>query len=208
MNEEDLTAEQTAGWPATPGPRRLERAHAFLKGESAPAGEDALRAMADSDTLSALLETRVHRRRAGERFVQLQRQDPEDSARYMVALANGIADEEFVGMALCSRRGQEKPYPPGRMGYTFTRLCRDPDWMGLDPTLPHCRGLIALIFESPLRPGTPDVVLAMPPELKPRNTSEGRPLPGGQAVRLAGILSWHGVLETHWIPTDRGDDEP
>ena len=188
-------------WPATPGRRRLTNAARALTPHIPPTPEPDPGYTAPSPDVEALGQyyaTQSYQHWANRTFVLQQRDHP---AQHLVlqtlrAIAHrGDTDHNF-GMALATR-----PYHPRntQLDYHFTRLHRNTDWMGFSLALPKVRGLTATIFESPLEPNTPGIVLATPdPNLSWQDDLD---FPFGQPKLLRELLRWHGATKSYWVTT-------
>ena len=94
------------------------------------------------------------------------------------------------------------PDPTGEHTHltSFSRLSRDPDWMGLDGILPKVRGLVAVVYESEWDPQLPGWVAVLSEDILRGNTyPTHHTFPGGQATWVKEVLEFHGAT-TYWVP--------
>ena len=94
------------------------------------------------------------------------------------------------------------PDPTGEHTHvsSFSRLSRDPDWMGLDGILPKVRGLVALVYESEWEPLLPGWVLVLSEDILRGSTYPTQhTFPDGQATWLKEVLEFHGATP-YWVP--------
>ena len=94
----------------------------------------------------------------------------------------------------------ETPSPRG-MIQLFTRLLRDPGWLGFCPALPRLQGASTIVMESISIPSRPGIVLASPRAEPPPGTT-GQ-FPPGEARTLRELLLWHGAVSPAWAPANR-----
>ena len=97
--------------------------------------------------------------------------------------------------------GVMRPDPTGKHTHktSFSRLSRDPDWMGHDGTLPNVRGLVALVYESERAPGLPGWVMALSEDILRGSTYPTQhTFPEGQATWLKEVLEFHGATP-YWV---------
>ena len=91
-----------------------------------------------------------------------------------------------------------KVHIPGKAAVCFTRLSRDPNWMGLDETLPHVRGCNCVILRSNKHHPDPALFIAMSPGPHsdiPREAIKPKPAANAQRDALRSILEYHGAAE-------------
>ena len=95
-----------------------------------------------------------------------------------------------------------RPDPLGETTHTvaFSRLSRNPDWMGRDAILLKVQGLVALVYESVWESHIPGVVvaLALPDPILAHGALTHVPFPEGQAAWLQEVLEFHGAL-AYWL---------
>lgn len=101
---------------------------------------------------------------------------------------------DFIGMAMLLQETRADPRDPC-MGIHFTRLHRDPQWMGLNGWMPLLRGLRLEVHGAG---GRPQMILAAPMDF-PENPGAAGCLPAGETRELAGIAAWHGAGEITWL---------
>ena len=183
-------------WPNTPGPARLIRLadHLHLHQEDDP--PEGL------DSYIERLEALNFRRRA---HTDWRHQDTSTFQKALEALtANALQGDtsNTIGLAILSQANpllRLIPWARPRNRCTISRLPRDPQWMGFDPTLTLVSGLTALVFEGQ-QPHRPSFVLVIPPGMARRHPQDPRdPFPEGQAQTLADLLRWH-QANPQWVP--------
>ena len=179
----------TMDWPGTPGRTRLRTAQI-----------DSNQDRSDAGILRAILETPLYRQWAQERMQERMDEGGGNLNRYALEeIVHRGSDPDFIGMAILIPDPDNRPATPWdpETGIRFTRLHRDPDWMGMDELLPLLRGLRLEIHDSDWAPGCPGAAFAVPQDFPMRREPAGEP-PAGEAECLAGIARWHGADEWTW----------
>ena len=85
---------------------------------------------------------------------------------------------------------------PGRSALVFTRLSRDPRWMGMDQALTNVAGCICFIVQSTQNAPHPSHLVAMSGSQQDRflkDLPHGHPTGSGQDDMLRSILEYHGA---------------
>ena len=208
--QEEGDPEWMLEWPATPGRERYRAARDIIEqcdprlanvidtsAEGPEEREKILQAIDDMRTVQELENVQDYRLWATRTFLQQAGLSPgREYLGILLQIALQGCSRTFVGMAAASTQGAA----PGNMTYGFTRLHRDPEWMGLDLLLENCGGLAVLVYQDPEQPGEPGAVVAVPPELIPRDDPAAGPMPaGGTAAVLSNIVRWHGAASCRWI---------
>ena len=184
--------EEIRDWPGTPGNRRFREAMRRVR--EGRAGEG------DAATLRKILETPEYREwaQSSVQELTLARRHGLITDCAIEEITTRGSDEDFVGLSIMTDTGGGGAAAPRdfRLNIRFTRLSRDPQWMGLDGWLPLLEGLRVEILEG-TDPGEPGAVVSVPASLPPypHGTSE---IPPGQPSRMAEIARWHGAAGCTW----------
>ena len=194
--------ETMLAWPATPPRERLDSAQEFIR-QNIPEDKDItetiqnLRASGNTGHRDAanMLEIQVNEifGRWGANLLRenLREQGAGNKENIEEQIANCGDTPETIGAGLEFTSLEDTLQ-------VFTRVLRDPDWMGFCPALPTIRGSSALILESPERPGQAGIILAGPHRNpRPGGTTQ---FPHGETQRLRSLLEWHGAMHCVWIP--------
>ena len=199
-----VSMQSMIGWTGTPSIERLTSAAVYLQmfPETKPGawtknldrlGRGA-EVIADAGALADLYRTQRYHDWA-KRVLSQQlplTPDGEEMNRLTAEITKAGESDTTIGIHL----EQGEPGRGNRMGstYLFSRIQRDPDWMGMCAALPNAKELRLAVVESKMRPGRPGMVL----NAERANTHGLRPFPQGEAQLLRDILNWHGAAECLW----------
>ena len=190
-------------WPDTPGRERLNAAQEFIQ-ENLQDDSDitqTIQALRDSGTpgendAANLLELQVNEifghwgTSLLRETIQEQGMTHKEETEEQIA---GCGDTpETIGAGILF------PSKPHTL-QVFTRVLRQPGWMGFCPVWPTVKGASVIVLESAGQPGRPGCILAGPH----RNPRPGgtNSFPRGEAQRLRAILEWHGARSCVWVPS-------
>ena len=208
MTTEEIPPEMQhamfTSWPNTPGPQRLIHLANQLQHQRGPHPTEGLNSYIER------LEAHRFRQRAHSNWKQQDTSTTWKTLEVLTAIAVQGDSTNTIGLAILTRRNTIRrlfPWPSARHRCTFSRLPRDPAWMGLDPTLALLTGLTALVIEG--QPSqTPSFVLALPPAMAQQHPQEQQePFPEGQAQTLAELLRWH-LAGPLWLPRPPDEHRP
>ena len=182
------------GWPNTPGTERVQRARDAREADlgdwvfEPEAGHGRDQALRDMELLAESRRNESFRHRAGRRFARtMTLPDGQTVRQLMASIAQDGNTQTTIGMAVMSR----DPGQDGKGVYSFTRISRDPGWMGMDPTLPSLHGLKAVVVEAQGRPGRPGTVIALPADAVGDDIPDLE-FPPGEARVLRDLIRHHG----------------
>ena len=190
-------------WPHVPSRDRLDRAEAIILRDEVLGELWRPEDLEDAQAYIERVEAERFREWAMQTFVEARRQDPD---RQILPLLEEIARRgetwQTIGLALLQAPPPEQisqeQAGEGELMVAFTRLPRDPGWMGLDPALPSLRGLLAGVYESPVG-GSPSYIVALPPAYAGDPPLEN-PIPEEYA-HMGRLLEWHGA-QPFWLPSE------
>ena len=223
MEETAPSIQEMTGWPGTPSYQRILRAERLIEemdgemmdGETIviiqmvpdPVGNDQagpgeelpgdLQAKLDARTLCEFREIEEFKQWAYEEAQEILGAGEENVLQKLTTIAARGSGPRFLGMAMAM------PPQPGedRFTYTFTKLLRDPNWVGMDNTWQLCEGLNIHMLGGRNWQGRPAVVLGVPP----RWNVQGRETdlkPDALTQTIEQVAAWHGALQTivHTFP--------
>ena len=205
-----LSAYEAHNWPHTPTPDRLLRAELEVEQQiqkGTPLGINLEPEYGTDLTMTDAWhfleqETRdIFRRWALEEAPRFMREMETSRTTLDVKdVLHGIARNAdtvmTIGIAVFG------PDPSGQNTHVmaFSRLSRDPDWMGFDGVLPKIGGLTALVHNSDWGSRLPGlvVVLPLPETFLASGILTDVPFPEGQATWLKEVLEFHGATP-YWL---------
>ena len=131
----------------------------------------------------------------------------------MIPIAVSGTDDNFIGI-LIDRQDPDKSstdVTPKDDGVTITCLYRDPEWVGLNEQLHHCRDLKVHVFGYQDAPDEAHFIIATRPNAVLDDGPETHPNPHvemNQALRDA--VMWHGALSCTFHVSDQNKpaDQP
>ena len=207
MERRTVSFSETMGWPGVPGRRRFEKAMGIIQTGDQPTP--------DSLTLLRILDTPEYQRWAAARLQERMERTGEtawgvpgtlmisDGETQLVSefgleeIAARGSDSEFLGLLMIltpkDGPGKDTSLDPNA-GIHFTRLHRDPHWMGFNGWLPLLKGLR---MELHGQDGVPGVAKAVPQDFPKQRGGEDE-MPGYEAQELAAIAGWHGASGFTW----------
>ena len=184
-------------WPGSPGAGRLFRAREIIEGRGQAwqgGGEEAQR---DARMLLRAMEAMEFTQLGTARVLELQRAEQVNRSRDLVAVAMEGTSEDFVGMIIQPEGDGDGPIP-----FIITKLQRDPEWVGVNPSLEFCRGLEVHIFVTQDDPGAVAMVAAAPDWEQGTGTTWENPGEDLEAT-IRDVVMWHGATLCVRIGTDR-----
>ena len=194
-------------WPNTPGQEILDRLQPIFHDPDNPFQYQA--AIANNphmaSHITAYLEritVQAFREEALDFYLTTRREFPELPLTEILRSAAHLGTtDSTIGIAIMTDDPgiPQASHTPGTPAVMFTRLSKDPHWMGLDSTLPYLRHLQAVVFQKEHEDTpTPGAVVALPRDVK----IEGDPttsFPSGLPTELNNLLAWHGAANRVWI---------
>ena len=203
LHEGDVVSyADMGGWPMTPGLDRFMEAVRLLENEvggDSPGPPPGERELLDLRAMREMVTTDVFEKMAASAL-----KERAGSAASPIGVAQILGWMGDTGLSIglvASLNWNQDGLNMSQI--SMSRLLRDPDWMGMSRVLPRLRGTNAVLMESRDLPGRPGMVLATTDDLDDLDDTDGNtaePL-HGEVVRLRGLLEWHGVRSSVWIPS-------
>ena len=202
-HEETPEIQEMTSWPGTPSYERLMEANRILEensglpiaviraGEKTPGEiETILRSVNDAEILLELDQVESFKQWAYEEAQETFIED-QNVIEQLAQIAMHGTCERFLGTAIAI------PPQPGesRHAYTFTKILRDPEWIGLDNTWQLCRGLNIHLFSGKNWQGRPALMLILPTNWKVQETRKSA-IQDSISQTVKQVAAWHGALQT------------
>ena len=195
-------------WPNTPGQETMDRLRPIFHDKDRPFHYEAATKTSPPD-LTPHIEAYVERltvnafqEDALQFYAELKREFPNESPIETIRQAASIGStNQTIGMGIMTDDPgipQSSPVP-GMNTIMFTRLSRDPRWMGMDSNLPYLRHLQAIVFQDTAKDTPiPHLIIAIPRDVEIEGDTTSA-FPQGIATELARLLAWHGATPRLWI---------
>ena len=194
-------------WPNTPDQKVLEKLHPLFHDPDVPFRYN--NAIATNPDMAAHIIAYVERitvhpfrQEALDFYLTTKQTFPEAPALEILRSAAHIGTSDTtIGLAIMTNDPAmpQASLEPGTTAVIFTRLSRDPQWMGMDSTLPYLRNLQAVVFQQDDKDSpTPAAIVAIPRDVEIQGDAT-RSFPPGPPADLDNLLAWHGAAPRIWV---------
>ena len=121
-----------------------------------------------------------------------------ESGTDLMSIAVRAEEEGFLGMVI-------NTWDDDSTTEVITCLYRDPEWVGLNPYLPDCKGMYVHIFTANPRSNEPDITVAVPTGTELDEFSPA-PEPMGELTQaIHDAVMWHGAAACNWHRNTPGE---
>ena len=194
--------QELAGWPATVGTRRMERARQHI--DNPAALQDDPQVAQDAEMLYLAIAVGLYpiTINTGPETVPV---DPLEGLRALIELVREVETEHAFGGLILDTDSENPEFLEAR--HIFV-LLRHPEWMGASAYLPSLKDKQMTVFESAALKNRPGLFLATPVDCIDPHPGEAR-FPEGEPELLKTVALWHAAASCHWVPNHgrSGGDE-
>ena len=194
-------------WPNTPGQEVLDKLQPIFHDPDNPFQYH--NAIANTPHMAShiiayfeRITVQAFRQEALDFYLATKQEFPEAPLLEVLRSAAHIGTtDSTIGMAIMTDDpGIPQASPtPGTPTIMFTRLSKDPQWMGMDSTLPYLRNLQAVVFQQEHEDTpTPGAVVAVPRDIDIEGDATTS-FPSGLPAELDNLLAWHSAAPRIWI---------
>ena len=195
-----MEANEMASWPSTPGPIRIRLAETLINTNGRAVDHYAETKIMPEDTAASqqtyedaskildLVDIYFFSTWAHETMAHLGNAEQINSGVDLLDIAKEANSDKFIGMVFHSPPEHEDDQP----AYAITCLHRNPEWSGLNPQLPLCKGLEVHIYCQAETPEEPAIIIALPPgELQ--GADDSTHVQGILNESIRDSVMWHGA---------------
>ena len=192
-----------AGWPGVPGPERFAMAEKLIQDDPDGVDEYSMSGSLPLERLRAPFQTyRDARMMLGLVDMLFFSEWAHEEMGSMINAEQFESSQDLLDMLSREDPGNYVPmvihtYPEhwdedGGDRFVVTCLHQDPEWVGLNPQLPYCKGLEVHIFNKPGETGEPAIIIAAPPGAIAGDETGQKP-DGEMAQAIWEAAMWHGA---------------
>ena len=199
-----MEANQMAGWAGTPGPERIAMAERLIEKNPTSVDEytrtgnvpqdgmgESRAAYYDADKILGLVDIFMFGLHAHEEMEMMADAGQIHSGVDLLEIAGEGSSELYISMVIHMPPGEGEDQPT----FIITCLHRHPEWVGLNPQLPYCKGLDVHIFCRGDEPGDPKAIIAVPPGVMEggEEDMENKEPTGEMNLAIRETVLWHGA---------------